>query len=207
MLGRHDSERGVAMGFLKNLFRGGSPEKDMYRLLSGSSEEMANEMERIYRNQISIYQEECDDVHLSAKGILKARLFGATFMVFAFGEKWKDESALNVMTNASSGVAMKPFASPSYQPTIDRDVAASFAGSFMMDVIRAIASEMRDGPSTPMYRSAGFNALVRLYEDALKESLGEAAYYTSAVRERFFPQIAGAVNANLKHMVEWMEEL
>ena len=76
-----------------------------------------------------------------------------------------------------------------------------------MDVIRAIASEMRDGPSTPMYRSAGFNALVRLYEDALKESLGEAAYYTSAVRERFFPQIAGAVNANLKHMVEWMEEL
>ena len=72
------------MGFLKNLFRGGSPEKDMYRLLSGPSEEMANEMERIYRNQISIYQEEYDDVHLSAKGILKARLFGATFMVFAF---------------------------------------------------------------------------------------------------------------------------
>lgn len=57
-----------------------------------------------------------------------------------------------------------------------------------------------------MNLSAGFNALSRLYEDALKESLGEAAY-TSAVRERFFPQIAGTVNANLKHMVEWMEQL
>jgi hypothetical protein len=193
------------MGFLKNLFRG-SPEKDMYRLLSGPSAQMANEMERIYRNQIWIYQQEFDDVHLSAKGILKARLFGATFMVFAFANKWEDESALKVMANASSGVAMEPFASPSYQPTMDRDVAASFAGTFMMDVIGAIASEMRDGPSTPVNPSAGFNALSRLYEDALKESLGEAAY-TSAVRERFFPQIAGTVNANLKHMVEWMEQL
>ena len=45
-----------------------------------------------------------------------------------------------------------------------------------MDVFGAIASEMRDGPSTPMNRSAGFNALFRSYEDALKESLGEAGY-------------------------------
>ena len=104
------------MGFLTNLFRGSSPEKDMYRVLSGPSAEMANEMERIYRNQISIHQEECPDVQLSAKGILKARLFGVTFMVFAFANKWKDESAVNVMANASSGVAMEPFVSPTYHP-------------------------------------------------------------------------------------------
>ena len=59
---------------------------------------------------------------------------------------------------------------------MDRDVAASFAASFMMDVFGAIASEMRDGPSTPLNRSAGFNAIFRSYEDALKESLGEAGY-------------------------------
>lgn len=194
------------MGFIKSLFGGDSHQKDMYRVLSGPATEMANEMERIYRNQVSTVQEESGAVDLSAKGILKARLYGVTFMLFAFGTKGKDQTVLNEMMNASSGIAMEPFASPSYQPRMDRDFAASFAGSFMMEVFRAIASEMRDGPSTPMNRTAGFNTLVSLYEDALKESLGEGAY-TVAVRERLFPMIAGAAHANLKHMVEWMKEL
>lgn len=167
---------------------------------------MANEMERIYRIQVSTVQEESGSGDLSAKGILKARLYGVTFMLFAFGTKCKDQTLLNEMMNASSGIAMEPFASPSYQPWMDRDFATSFAGSFMMDILRAIASEMRDGPSTPMNRTDGFNTLVILYEDALKESIGEGAY-TVAVRERLVPMIAGAAHANLKHMVEWMKEL
>lgn len=194
------------MGFLRNVFDGSSPQKDMYRLLSGPSTEMATEMERIYRNQVSTAEGTAAITGLSAQGILKARLFGVTFMLFAFGTKWKNEAALTEMMNASSGIAMKPFAVPTYQPRIEREVAASFAGRFMMDVFRSISSEMRDGPSTPMNRTSGFDALVGLHEEALKDSIGPGAY-TREVRERLFPMIAGAVHTNLKHMREWMNEL
>ena len=126
-------------------------------------------------------------------------------MLYPYGKKWTDDAGFSEMMNASSGIAMHPFASPSYQPKIDRAVAISFAGDYMKSVFRAIVSEMKNGPSTPMNMSAGFNTLVGLFEDALKESLGGA--YTSAVHERLSPMIAGGVNANLGHMVAWMDEL
>ena len=201
------------MSFFKNIFGGGPTTEDMYKLLSGPSTEMSNEMERIYRNQISIYQEVFQDIDLSAKGILKARLFGVTFMLFAFGKKWGDEAALKKMMNLSSGVAMEPFSSPSYQPSIDKATAASFSGDYMMNVFRAIASEMKS-PSTPTKQSDGFKMLHELYEDALKESIGKRMH-TSDTKENCIRRFkvwkigSDAIHANLNQMeeeIEWMKE-
>lgn len=193
------------MGLIRRLFGGRSPEKDMYRLLSGPATEMANEMERIYRNQISIFKEDYGAVDLSASGILKARLFGVSFMLFAFGTKWQD-SNLDDMMQTSSGLAMTPFYSPSYHPKMDRDLAASFAGDFMSEVVKAISSEWKEGPSTPVNLTPGFNKLISLYEDALKESIDKETY-DDVIHNRVFPIIARAVNANLQHMSEWIKIL
>jgi len=175
------------------------------KLLAGPSIEMSNEMERTYRGIINIVGEDFSPVTLSAKGILKARLFGVTFMLYPYGKKWPDDAGFSEMMNASSGLAMLPFETPSYQPKIDRTVAASFAGDYMKEVFQAIVSEMKNGPSTPVNMSVGFNTLVNLYEDALKETIGRT--YTSAVRKSILPTIAGGVTANLSHMVAWVDEL
>ena len=167
--------------------------------LQGPATQMADEMERVYRGQIKVYSQDFADRQVDAKGLLKARLFGVSFIVVAFGMKSGSNDHLPAMMNASSGLAMLPFSSPSYVPKISRDTAASFAGEYMMRVVKNITLELKQDPSTPMNPSVGFSGLVSCYEEALAESIG-AGSLTPQVKERFYPMIAGAVNANLGFM-------
>ncbi len=187
------------MSFLKSLFGKTSPQELMYSLLRGPGTQMADEMERVYRGQIEAYSQDFTMCQVSAKGLLKARLFGVSFVLLPFRKKSGGSDHLPEMMDASSGLAMLPFSSPGYVPYISRETAASFTGEYMTRVVKNILIELRQGPSTPADMSAGFSGLVLCYEEALIESIG-ASNFTPQVKERFFPMVAGAVNANLGFM-------
>ncbi len=195
------------MGLFRKLFGGGSPEKDMYTLLHGPSVEMADEAERVYRGQLDIYSEDYGVTEISARGILKARLFGATFMLVAFGLKWINETQhMEKMMQATSGIGMLAFDSSNDVPQISRTDAASFSGDYIMKVLKAILTEVKTGPSTPDNPSEGFERLVSLWVDALMESIKTSATDTD-IRNHFYPMIAGGINASMQHMHEWKESL
>ena len=196
------------MGFFKNLFGGGasSAEQDMAQLLGGPSSEMASEMERIYRNHVlNIAEASSGNIELSARGILKARLFGSTFMLFIFMMKWQNNgSATDQMMTATTGVAFEPFSDTTYQPNIDRNEAISFADDYLKKVFQAIALEQRDGPSSPSNQTDGFRVLIELYEEALKESV---SIYSINLKENFSDSIKGTIFSNLRNMSEWNKAL
>jgi len=187
------------MSFLKSLFGKPSPQDLMASLLEGPGTQMADEMERVYRGQIDIYSQDFAPCEVSGKGLLKARLFGVSFALLLFRMKSRRSDYVQEMMNASSGLAMLPLSSPGATPSISREAAASFSAEYMTQVVRNIGLELKQGPSTPTKRTAGFSGLVSCYEEALIESIG-ASNFTPQVKERLFPMVAGAVNANLGFM-------
>lgn len=191
------------MSFLKSLFGKPSPQELMASLLQGPGTQMADEMERVYRGQIESYSQDFSACEVNAKGLLKARLFGVSFALLVFRKKSGSTVHLPEMMNASSGLAMLPFNSPGSAPSISREAAASFAGEYMTRVVKNLLLELEHGPSTPTDRSVGFTGLVSCYEEALIESIG-ASNFTSQVKQRFYPMVAGAVYANLGFMHQSM---
>ncbi len=194
------------MGLFGKLFGGGSPEKDMYTLLHGPSVEMADEMERVYRGQLDIYSEDYSATEISARGVLKARLFGATFMLVAFTLKWRETQHIDKMMQATSGIGMLAFESSNCIPQLSKKDAVSFAGDYIMKVLKAILAEVKQAPSTPDNPSEGLEKLVKLWVEALMESI-EAPATDMGVHNRFYPMIAGGINTNMQHMYEWRKSL
>lgn len=187
------------MSFLKSLFGKPSPQSLMASLLQGPGTQMADEMERVYREQIKAYSQDITPCQVNAKGLLKARLFGVSFALLIFRKRSGSTDHLSEMMNACSGLAMLPLSSTGSALSINRETAVSFAGEYMTRVVNNILLELEQGPSTPTSRSVGFAGLISCYEEALTESIG-TTNFTPQVKQRLFPMVAGAVYANLGFM-------
>jgi hypothetical protein len=189
------------MGLLSMLFGTKSPQKVMLQLLSGPSTEMTNEMGRVYINQIKILSEDYDNVKLSARGILKARLFGSCFMLYVYGTKWNDDSLTEIM-NLSSGLAMLCFSSDKSLASIDVSDAKSITGSYMLDVIKAIKEEVKEGSSSGGHFTKGFEKLIALYISAIMESVDDESI-EEQICEQLEINVVGIIFANLKNTMLW----
>lgn len=189
------------MSFLKSLFGQPSTEKLMATLLTGPGRMLADETERVYRGQIEAFSEDSHPCDLDAKGVLKARLFGVSFIPAIFRMQAGSSDRFMDMVNACSGLAMLPFESPTYKPSINRDVALSFASDYMTRVIKSIFLDLEHGAGEGENKNNGRIGLYICYEEALKDSFG-LNNYTREARLEYFPIIMGTVDGNLRFMYE-----
>jgi hypothetical protein len=195
----------------KRLFKG-SPDRDRHTLLKGPSTELADAMEANYHNILTLYRvNELYDTKLSPLGIFKARLFGATFMLYPFASKWKDEAELQEMINMSSGLAITPFGSSEYEIELDRDAATSVADNYMRAVFKEITFVMKCGPERVRELTFELDGLSNFYKDAFRESLGEERNLGSSTRSSGLVEIDCIVRASVCERiidaVEWTYEL
>jgi len=143
-----------------------------------------NETERVYRNELEVIfrRRRIENHALSGVGILKARLFTASFMAgaYIFGGYARGEEDAFEMVQFCSGCAMEPFSNPSYRPSVSREEAISFTSNFMNKILKLIEQELTTGPSTLGVQTDAFRHLVDLYHDCLAETVGSKGY-----RQRF----------------------
>jgi hypothetical protein len=195
------------MSLLKRLFGGRSTEDDKMALVQ-QMEAMATEAERVYRNFVKLYADENDrPTAVTGRGLFKARLHAAIFMVQPFVMRWpgKQDDAME-LTNIASGVARTSLVEPNSDPRLDQNEAKAFAIDYMKRVIIGITSELKTGPSIPNHETQGFRDLAELYHDALRDSIGSAEY-TPDVEARFDHLVKSGIMSGLRHITEVADNL
>ncbi len=118
-------------------------------LLSQTADEFLAEDERVYLGQIRLFGQETSPVTVSARGVYKARLFGACFLISAFMLRWprREEDTFEII-QAMTGSAFLPFAEPDGDPVLDLADARSFGLQFALGTLRHIDDELSSGPSS-----------------------------------------------------------
>lgn len=195
------------MGLFKKLFGGRNIEDDKIAIVQ-QMESMATEAERVYRNFVQIYADENGTTaDVNGRGLFKARLLAAMFMVHSFNMRWpgKEDDAME-LTNIASGVAIASLADPTSKPRLDGNEARTFALDYMKRVMVGVSNELKTGPSLPNHETQGFCELVELYHNALCDSIGFTAY-TPNVKDRFDHLIKGGIMAGLRRMTEVAAQL
>ena len=168
------------MGLLKFIF--GRP--DYRQPILDSTVALANEAERIYRNQL-------ENIPPSNDGLLKVRLFSCAFgiAVFAAGECDKGEEDAIRFLYECIDIAMRPFSQPRITLETRRQPHIVAAGKFITEVVKLIDSEMTSGPSRLENTTLAFQELVEVYRHCLKESAGDLHYERHI---RYNPNICAA---------------
>ncbi len=203
------------MGILSFLLgRAGIGDKILKALIS-ALDEMVREAERIYRRRLDLLRSEGVNAPLTGQGLLKARLLGSSYLVLAFAVKCADSDELCIgrFMEVATGIAFMPFAEDDSYPRLRREDALAFSGDFLMSALRAIAKELKEGPSFPFRQTSGFRELVDLYHQAVCDSVGSDTYrrnsesYGSTPAERLDHFITSEILAGLRHMTQWMSDL
>ena len=174
--------------------------------------EMANESERTYRNMIGIYLDDISNGLLSqpigklstgpsGKGLFKARLFGALFMVVAYIFASKDEEGGDQILQASSGLAIEPLLEDG-DVTYSREEAMEIVDSYVSTTLSAIRGAIKQVPIKPDTKTPEFEALVAQLNDALKDSIG-SENYTPEVQERFLVLIRSNCALSIHNAARW----
>jgi hypothetical protein len=195
------------MSFFKRLF--GRPAPDNFEYVKAMAE-MAAEAERTYRGMIDIYNEEVSDgillppgplVAPTGRGIYKARLFGALFMVMAYARSTQADSETEDLMNIATGVALEPLQGPD-EPRLDREVAESFTVPYLASTVRAMIAAFNAGPLLPAQPRNEHLALAEHLHEALAESIGLESY-TAEVRERFAVMVECNTGTAMNHAARW----
>jgi hypothetical protein len=198
------------MSFLKKLFGVEKPDKYEY---TRAMIEMATESERTHRGMINTYNSEVELGLLSApltsvasvptgRGVYKARLYAALFMVYAYAKSGHPETEVTEMLNVATGIALEPLVGGE-EPHLDRKEAESFTTSYLIPTLKAIPAAFEAGPMVPGQLVKEHTTLADQLHDALAESIGIAAY-TPEVRYRFAHLVQGNVASTMAHASKWV---
>lgn len=197
------------MWFLDKLF--GRQKADKIEYVKAMVE-MAAESERTYRGMVEIYNSDVElgvlavpsasTVLPSGRGIYKARLFGAMFMVMAYVKSAHSQQENEEMMNIATGVAMEPLQGQGV-PRLDREEAKSFAMAYLISTFRAMTAAFGAGPLFPGSARPEHLTLADQLHDALAESIGRENY-TMKVRERFDVLVQGNTATAMNHARRWM---
>ena len=165
------------MSFLKKLFGRQRPNKTEYLK---AMDEMATESERTYRSMIEIYSSDVELGILSApsgstvlptgRGIYKARLFGALFMVMAYAKSTRSQADTKEMMNVATGVALEPLVGQGV-PHLDREEEKSFTMAYLISTFKAMIAAFDAGPLLPGSVQKEHLTLADHLHDALAESI------------------------------------
>jgi len=191
------------MSFFKKLFGRQHPDLDAY---FKAMEEMASESERTYRGMVNIYNESLHSpgfsdrprtpVEPAGRGLYKARLFGALFIVYAYSKADAGDQQLNQFTNAATGLALMTADDPN-KLHLDREEATSFTIEWLKSTYVAILNAFDAGPMVPNALREEHVALTDRLHDALSDSI-RSELYTQPVRKRLehFVQMNTAMAMN-----------
>ena len=198
------------MSFFKKLF--GVREPDKYEYMRAMIE-MAAEYERTHRGMVNTYNTDVDLGILSApstavnsvptgRGIYKARLWAALFIVYAYAKSGRPEAEVKEMMNLATGVALEPLVG-GREPHLDRNEAKSFTMHYLTPTLKAIAAAFEAGPMVPGQLMEEHIVLEEQLHDALAESIG-VDRYTVEVRDRFSLTIQGNVAMAINDAMKWV---
>lgn len=206
------------MSFFKKLFGKKSDQDLLYELIS-PTEEMVSEGDRTYRGFIKNYNLDIERgilpktndytlIKPSGRGLFKARLFASQFIpvviIFKYG---KYTELFEQFRNTASGVAIKEIMKQNSDPYFSREEAIKFADDYMIDVAKAIILDLKQGGTTQRkvmegIESDAFKALVNIFHDNLKESIG-ANNYTSEVVDNFELPVKMNVSNSINYTLMW----
>lgn len=198
------------MSFLKKLF--GVKKPDKYEYIRAMAE-MAAELERTHCGMVDTYNADVELGLLSppstrvasvptGRGIYKARLYAALFMVYAYSKSGHPQAEVKEMMNVATGIALEPLVGGK-EPRLDRDEAKSFAMAYLIPTLDAIVAAFEAGPMVPGQLAEEHITLADQLHDALAESIGIDGY-TPEVRDRFAPLILGNVASTMAHAIKWV---
>lgn len=197
------------MSFLNKLFGRQTPDKLEYMKAMA---EMAAESERTYRGMIDTYNSDVELGLLSAsagsnvsptgRGIYKARLFGALFMVVAYVKSTQSQVEGEEMMNVATGVALEPLQGQG-EVRLAREEAKLFTMPYCISAFKAMAAAFNAGPLLPGSAKQEHLALADHLHDALTESIG-STHYTAEVRERFAVMVQANTAMAINHARRWM---
>ena len=198
------------MSFLKKLFGVKKPDKYEY---TKAMAEMAAEFERTHRGMVNTYNTDVELGLLSApstsvasvptgRGVYKARLYAALFMVYAYSKSGHPQAEVNEMMNVATGIALEPLVGGE-EPRLDRDEAKSFTLAYLTPTLNAIVAAFEAGPMVPERFAEEHVTLADQLHDALAESIGIDGY-TPEVRDRFAVLILGNVASAMAHAFKWV---
>ena len=202
------------MAFFKKLLGVSSRPRDHFKEFIPAIEEMIQEADRVHRILVTHY---CRDLRLgmfsgdyspafpTGKGLYKARLLASQFLPQALIRRTSPSQISEVvqLCNIASGLALRDLLEPSASPAFSLEEAKVFGFEYAKQVMRAIIDEFQSGPSTPVDQTEGFQCLVELSHESLRDSIG-LANYSDEVKERFYYMIGGGINAALLHTTKWM---
>lgn len=174
--------------------------------------EMADQMEKTHRGMISSYNEYVKTGQLksikwraskpSARGIYKARLFGALFIPTGISSfsitSTADEWAAEFIQLAST-IALAANA----PPLLNEREAKSFSHRYIQLVMTAIDDAIEAGPFFPGSDRPEHRALAEHLHDALSESIGIESYGTD-VWQRFSVTIQMNAAMSLNHLFRFL---
>lgn len=197
------------MSFLSKLLGRRTPDQREYVLAMA---EMAAESDRTYRGMIDTYNSDVAIGLLSVpqegagavptgRGLYKARLYGALFMVMAYAKAVTPAPDVEEFMNLATGVALDPLQDPA-GPHLDREEAKSFTVAYLTAVFRAMGAAFQAGTWLPGDARPEHLALAEYLHEALAESIGAQAY-TPEVRERFSTMIEGNTAMAMNHARRW----
>lgn len=195
------------MSFFKRLFGRASPDKIEYLRAMA---EMAAESEQTYRGMIKTYN---SDVQLgllpaaptaapTGRGIYKARLFGALFIVMAYVKSTQSQADSEEMMNVATGVALQP-PDGQHEPRLDREEAKTFTMPYLISTFKAMVKALNAGPFLPNSAHKEHVVLADHLHDALAESIG-LEHYTAEVRERFAVMVQANTAMAMNHAKRWI---
>ena len=197
------------MSFLRKLFGRQKPDEIEY---VKAMAEMAAESERTYRGMIETYNSDVELGMLSVpsgstvlptgRGIYKARLFGALFMVMAYAKSAHSQAEKQEMLNVATGIALEPLQGQ-HVPRLDPEEAKSFTTAYITSTFKAMIAAFDAGPLLPGSAQQEHLALADHLHDDIAESIGTEDY-TTEVRERFAVMVQGNPAMAMNHARRWM---
>lgn len=195
-------------------------ESDIAESFVDAMADMADESGRTHRGMVGIYLKEVDEGVLpnpshqlpdgpSGKGLFKARLFGALFMVAAHKCVFENKDQLETLLDISFEMAIKPIIDDDSFDFNRQDANQIFA-SYTKHTLRSILKSLSNTPISPESDltsiSSDFDFLCDQLHDALSDSIG-SEIYTAKVEEKFDERVRYSCANAVNHASEWMLEL
>ena len=165
-----------------------------------SIEEYVKEADRVYRNLIDIYSKEYLPAIPNGKGLFIVRLIFSFFWPYAFFRLFpnKDKEFMD-MFHVASGSAMTDLVNSNSFPSFSREEAKEIAPDLLKTVIAALTDEFKNGPSKPNALTKGFEKILGIYHDALRETIG-TEHYTTDVKNRFEHLIISNIGMSINNI-------
>ena len=197
------------MSLLKKLFRQNSSDKLKY---IEAMVEASSELECTYRSMIDTYNSDVElgvipnvgvvAVKPTGRGIYKARLYGALFIVMAYVKSSNSLDDNQEMMDFATSVAIKPLEGSGEQ-CLDRAEAESFTMDFVLSTFKAMTAAFKVGPLLPDSIKQEHIALAEHLHDALAESIG-CEFYSIQIRSRFSDIVYGNTAMAMNYAMKWI---